>query len=82
MVKSEILKEKVKRIVESKEVTKMDFLTIVASHNGYVLSDSVSMSFGRFKDRYGEEIFEDVKDKLIDEGLISSPPIWWCSIYS
>ena len=73
MVKSEILKEKVKRVVESKGDAKMEFLTVVASHDGSVMSDSVFTSFRRFKERYGEEKFEDVKDELIDEGIIFSP---------
>jgi len=73
MVKVEIFKGKVKRIVESKEDAKIEFLTVVASHHGSVLSDSVLTSFRRFKDRYGEEKFEDVKDDFIDEGIMSLP---------
>lgn len=73
MVKREIIQEKVKRIIENKEDAKIEFLIVVASHHGFVLSDSVLPSFRRFKDRYGEEKFEEVKADLIDEGIVSSP---------
>jgi len=49
MVKREIIQEKVKRIIENKEDAKIEFLIVVASHQGSVLSDSVLTSFRDLK---------------------------------
>ena len=70
MIKSEIIKEKVKRIIQSKDKAKIEFLTIVVSHNGFIMSDSIPASFKRFKEKYGEGKFEEVRDELIHEGVI------------
>lgn len=70
MVKSEILKEKIKRIVKSNDKAKMEFSSIVASHGGSVMSGSTFTSFERFREKYDGEKFEEIKDKLIDEGIV------------
>lgn len=70
MVKSEILKEKAKRIVKSDDKARIEFLSIVASHNGSIMSDSVFTSFKRFREKYGEEKFEEIKNELVDEGIV------------
>lgn len=70
MVESEILKEKSKRIIKSDNKPKISFLSVIVSHNGYIMSESVPTSFKRFKEKFGEQKFEDAKDQLIDEGII------------
>lgn len=70
MVKSEILKEKVKRIVQSDDKPKIEFLTILASHKGSITSQSISTSFKRFNQKYGEKKFQEVRNEMVDEGII------------
>jgi DNA-binding MarR family transcriptional regulator len=70
LTKFEILKEKIKRIVQTEDIAKKEFLTIIACHNGRIPSDSLPTSFDEFKKKYGEEKFEEVKNYLIEEGII------------
>ena len=73
-MKSEIIKEKVKRIIRSNDRAKIEFLMVVASHNGFIMFDSMRISFKRFNEKYGERKFEEVKNDLIDEGIIFTSP--------
>jgi DNA-binding MarR family transcriptional regulator len=71
--KVQILKEKIRKVIESEEESRKDFLAIVACHNGSIMPDSISISFKMFKEKYGDEKFNEVKDYLIEEGIISIP---------
>jgi len=73
LTKFEILKAKMKRIVEEKDESKMDFLKIMACHKGSVMPDSITVSFKRYKEKYGDQRFEQVKNYFLDEGIISIP---------
>lgn len=71
--KLEMLKAKIKRMVEEKDKPKIDFLKIIACHNGYLTHDSVTISFKIYKEKYGYQKFESVKKYLLDEGIIFVP---------
>lgn len=73
MVKTEILQEKVRRLIKGKKDASIKFLIVIASNNGSVMSDSVPTSFKKYKEGYGDEAFEEIKRELMDEGIISSP---------
>jgi len=68
------LKEKVKRIIESKDERKINFLNILSSHNGSVISDSIPTSFKQFYEKFGQEEFERVKNELMEDAIISLSP--------
>lgn len=72
MIKGEIIKEKVKRIIQRNDKPKIEFLTILVCHNGSIMSDSIPISSKQFKEKYGERKFDEVRDELIDEGIIST----------
>jgi DNA-binding MarR family transcriptional regulator len=71
--KVQILKGKFKKIIESEEEAKKDFLAIIACHNGSVRPESIPVSFKKFKEKYGEEKFNEVRDYLFEEGIIFIP---------
>ncbi|MEM2175240.1 MAG: hypothetical protein QXI58_06435 [Candidatus Micrarchaeia archaeon] len=66
----EILKAKIERIVKTNDAPKVDFLRIIASHNGYIIQDSITFSFRRFKEKYGDEKFEEVLKDLKEDGVL------------
>jgi len=72
VIKSEIIKEKVKRIIQSNVKPKIEFLTILACHNGSIMSDSIPTSSKRFEEKHGEGKFDAVRDELVDEGVTST----------
>jgi len=72
-IKLRILKEKLSRIVEAEDESKKDFLMIMACHKGLIMPASVNISFRRFKEKYGEQIFEEVKNYLLEEEIIFIP---------
>jgi len=69
--KLEILKGKIKRIIEGKDEDKRDFLMIIACHGGFVISDSITTSFRRFKEKHGEEKFQEIVKGFKEDGIIA-----------
>ena len=73
LTKFEILKAKIKRIVEEKNEPKIDFLKIIACHRGSIMPDSITISFKIYREKYGDQEFERAKDYFLDEGIIFIP---------
>jgi len=65
-----ILKSKLRRQVKTSDAPKMAFLAVVASQNGTVMADSVSTSFRAFKQRHGNEKFDEILKDLKEDGVI------------
>jgi len=71
--KYEILKGKIKRIIEGTDEATKDFLKVIACHRGSIMHESVFTSFKRFREKYGDGKFSEVKNYLIEEGIIFIP---------
>lgn len=69
--KFEILKAKIERIVKSKNGPRVDFLGVITSHDGSVIKDSISFSFHRYKEKYGNKKFEEVLKDFKEDGIIT-----------
>lgn len=65
-----ILKSKLKRQIKAGDTPKVGFLAVIASHNGSIMADSVSTSFHAFKQRYGNEKFDEILKDLKEDGVI------------
>jgi len=71
--KIEILKTKIKKMIESTDEAKKEFLIIMACHNGHVMPASISTSFKEFKKKHEDEGFNKIKSDLVEEGIIFIP---------
>jgi len=67
----DILEAKIQRLVKASDAPKMEFLSVIASHDGHIMQDSISVSFNRFKEKYGNEKFEETLKNFEEDGIVS-----------
>ena len=68
--KLEILKAKIERAIKTGNPPRVDFLGVIASHNGSIMQDSITFSFREFKEKYGNEKFKEILNDFKEDGVI------------
>ena len=68
--KLEMLRAKIERVIKAGDAPRADFLGVIAAHNGSIMEDSISFSFREFKEKYGNEKFEEILKDFKEEGIV------------
>lgn len=68
--KLRILKAKIKRLVATGDLSRIDFLVVLSSNNGFISPQSIETSFSVFVKRHSKDKYQKVLQDLKEDGLI------------